>query len=61
MAATSYFDIVQKLYIAYYQRPADPAGLKYWADRIDAANGDAARALPAEQLADNRARVAKAG
>jgi hypothetical protein len=25
-----YFDTVQKLYIGYYQRPADPAGLAFW-------------------------------
>jgi uncharacterized repeat protein (TIGR02543 family) len=26
-----YFDIVQKLYIGYYQRPADPEGFLFWA------------------------------
>ena len=26
---------IQKLYLAYYGRPADPAGLKYWVDRTD--------------------------
>ncbi len=31
MAYTDYFDEVQSIYIAYYQRPADPAGLRYWA------------------------------
>ena len=41
MAVADHFDAVQKLYIAFYQRPADPAGLKYWATRLDAANGDA--------------------
>jgi hypothetical protein len=41
MAVADHFNAVQKLYIAYYQRPADPAGLKYWALRLDAANGDA--------------------
>lgn len=39
MAASAYFNTVQKLYIAYYQRPADPAGLLYWAQRLDAAGG----------------------
>jgi hypothetical protein len=38
-AASSYFDKVQKTYIGYYQRPADPAGLIYWAGRLDASNG----------------------
>ncbi len=27
--------LTQKIYIAYYGRPADPAGLSYWANRID--------------------------
>lgn len=39
MAAANYFDSVQKLYIAFYQRPADSAGLLYWSQRLDAANG----------------------
>lgn len=29
-------DYIQKAYIAYYGRPADPAGLEYWATRMDA-------------------------
>ncbi|GAB6050853.1 hypothetical protein JCM16106_17020 [Hydrogenophilus islandicus] len=29
----------KKLYIAFYQRPADPSGLVYWASRLDAAGG----------------------
>lgn len=41
MAASAYFDTVQKIYIAFYQRPADPAGLRYWAEQIKAAGGDA--------------------
>lgn len=39
MAASAYFDQVQKLYIAYFGRPADPAGLIYWAENIDASGG----------------------
>lgn len=39
MAVASYFDTVQKLYIAFYQRPADPSGLYYWAQRMDVAGG----------------------
>ncbi len=27
--------LTQKIYTAYYGRPADPAGLSYWANRID--------------------------
>lgn len=30
----SYEEMVQKIFIGYYQRPADPAGLLYWADRL---------------------------
>ena len=30
---------VQKAYIAYYGRPADPAGQDYWASRMDAEGG----------------------
>lgn len=40
MAASAYFDAVQKLYVAYYGRPADTVGLNYWAEKIDAAKGD---------------------
>jgi hypothetical protein len=35
-----YFDTVQKVYIGYYQRPADPGGLLYWAGRLAATIGD---------------------
>ena len=31
---------VQKAYIAYYGRPADPDGLSYWAGELDAVGGD---------------------
>jgi len=30
---------VQKSYVAYYGRPADPAGLAYWASRMDNEGG----------------------
>ncbi len=32
-------EYVHKAYIAYYQRPADPAGLKYWAERCEQEGG----------------------
>jgi uncharacterized protein YkwD len=32
-------DYVQKAYVAYYGRPADPAGQAYWAARMDAEGG----------------------
>ena len=37
---SSYLDMVQKVYIAYYLRPADPAGLKWWAQQLKENNGD---------------------
>jgi len=37
---SSYFDTVQKTYIGYYQRPADPGGLIYWAERLYATGGN---------------------
>lgn len=40
MAASTYFNQVQQLYIAYFGRPADPVGLNYWAASIDAAGGN---------------------
>lgn len=39
MAAAAYYDAVQKLYIAYYGRPADPLGLQYWSNEIEKAGG----------------------
>jgi hypothetical protein len=36
----SHSDTIQKAYIAYYGRPADPGGLDYWAGRLESANGD---------------------
>ena len=39
-AASSHFDTVQKIYIGYYQRAADPGGLIYWAGRLDNNGGN---------------------
>ena len=36
----NYLDTVQKVYIGYYQRPADPGGLLYWAARLDVGGGN---------------------
>ena len=47
MAFAAYLDAVQKIYIAFYQRPADPAGLRYWAQRMDTAGGDQAAVIDA--------------
>jgi hypothetical protein len=40
MAVADYMDQVQKLYIAYFGRPADPTGLNYWASQVNAAGGN---------------------
>jgi len=37
---SNYFDIVQKTFIGYYRRPADPGGLIYWAGRLNASGGN---------------------
>lgn len=47
MAVADYLDTVQKIYIAFYQRPADPTGLKYWAQRVDAAHGSLSEVIDA--------------
>jgi len=38
-ASTYSLDYVQKAYVAYYGRPADPSGQAYWAGQMDAAGG----------------------
>ena len=38
----SLHDQVQQMYVAYYGRPGDAAGLTYWENRLSAANGDLA-------------------
>lgn len=40
--ATTYHSAIQKLYIAYFNRPADYAGLNYWETVVEAANGNTA-------------------
>ncbi len=37
---STFSEQVQALYIAYYQRPADSAGLAFWVDYLDEHNGD---------------------
>gem|GEM_PF-1898673 len=34
MTGAMHFDTLQKIYIAFYQRPADPAGMTYWAGQL---------------------------
>ncbi|MCC2958628.1 DUF4214 domain-containing protein [Massilia sp. IC2-477] len=36
----TYTEAVQKLYVAYFSRPADPAGLTYWKQVVSNAQGD---------------------
>ncbi|OHY98650.1 DUF4214 domain-containing protein [Salinicola sp. MIT1003] len=40
MATSISLSTVQSLYVAYYGRPADPAGLSYWAQRLEDNGGD---------------------
>jgi len=40
MAYTAYLNTVQKIYMGYYQRPADPGGLIHWATQLDAVSGN---------------------
>ena len=43
---------VQKTYVAYYGRPADPAGLAYWAQRMDSEGGSLASIIAAFGTSD---------
>jgi len=40
--ATTYYNDIQKLYVAYFNRPADPAGLAFWETAVEAAGGSTA-------------------
>jgi hypothetical protein len=40
--ATTFNNAVQQLYVAYFNRPADPAGLTFWSNAISSANGSTA-------------------
>jgi hypothetical protein len=40
MATAASIQAVQEAYIAYYGRPGDPAGIDFWAERLDAAGGN---------------------
>jgi len=57
MAASNYFDTIQKVYTAFYQRPADPAGLYYWAQRVDLAGGDMTSVINAFATSDEVGRL----
>jgi len=38
--SAAFYPQVQEIYIAYYGRPADPAGLQYWAGQLAANRGN---------------------
>jgi hypothetical protein len=40
--ASTYFTDIQKLYVTYFARPADPAGLQYWETVVEGAKGSTA-------------------
>jgi hypothetical protein len=58
--ATTYYENIQKLYVAYFNRPADTAGLKYWESVVEAANGDTT-AVSAAFAADTEYKTAYDG
>jgi len=46
MATEKSLSLIQSLYVAYYGRPADPAGLEFWANTLELNNGDIQVILP---------------
>lgn len=55
-----YTEAIQKLYVAYFSRPADPAGLTYWEGVVTAAKGSTA-AVSAAFAASAEYKAAYAG
>ncbi|WP_168927513.1 DUF4214 domain-containing protein [Nitrincola alkalilacustris] len=47
MPNTTSLTQIQKLYVAFYGRPADPAGQVYWAQQLDTAQGSLQRIIDA--------------
>jgi hypothetical protein len=58
--ATTYYNDIQKLYVAYFNRPADPAGLAYWEGVVEAQKGSTA-AVSASFAASAEYKAAYAG
>lgn len=58
--ATTYHTDIQKLYVAYFGRPADPAGLAFWQAQVEAANGSTA-AVSAQFAASAEYKTSYAG
>ena len=40
MATQESRDIIQKMYVGYYGRPGDEAGVEFWATQLETSNGD---------------------
>ena len=52
-AQTTVFDeTIQSAYIAFYGRPADPDGLEFWSEQLDAAGGDLFQIIDAFSTSD---------
>jgi hypothetical protein len=58
--ATTYYTDIQKLYVAYFNRPADVAGLAYWESIVEGAKGSTA-AVSAAFAAEAEYKTAYAG
>jgi hypothetical protein len=58
--ATTYYADIQKLYVAYFNRPADVAGLQYWETVVENAKGSTA-AVSAAFAASAEYKAAYAG
>jgi hypothetical protein len=58
--ATTYYTDIQKLYVAYFNRPADTAGLAYWEGIVEAAKGSTT-AVSAAFAAEAEYKTAYAG
>lgn len=52
MAASDYTALVQQFYIGFYGRPADKAGLDWWANEVDGEGGDFSVLLDAFATSD---------
>jgi hypothetical protein len=51
-SAAPFLDRVQEVYIAYYQRPADPAGLVWWSQQLGGVGGNLSAIIDAFASSD---------
>jgi len=58
--ATTYHEDIQQLYVAYFNRPADKAGLEFWETVVEAGKGDTS-AISAAFAASNEYKTHYAG